>query len=157
MQRGLVGWLLVVVQAVLIVALVLLPPGSLWPTPAWVSGTGWAVSVLGGVWAVWAAVHLGDRLTPTPVPRGGGELRTDGPYAHSRHPIYTGVLLIVVGIALRNGGAPALVVAAVTIGFFHAKAAFEERLLAERFPNYPAYASVTPRFVPRPWRTSRQD
>ena len=156
MQRGLVGWLLVAVQAILIVAVVLLPPGSLWPTPTWVSVTGWTISLLGGAWAVWAAVRLGDRLTPTPVPRDGGDLRTGGPYAHVRHPIYTGVLLIVVGITLRNGGAPALLLTVVTVGFFHAKAAFEERLLTERFPGYPSYAADTPRFVPRPWRAVRR-
>ncbi|TVR30250.1 MAG: isoprenylcysteine carboxylmethyltransferase family protein [Nitriliruptor sp.] len=156
MRRGATGWLLVAVQAILIVALILLPPGSLWPTPTWVVGTSWAISVLGGAWAVWAALRLGDRLTPTPVPRDGGELRTDGPYAHVRHPIYTGVLLIVVGITLRNGSASALLLAVVTVGFFHAKADFEERLLAERFPDYRAYAADTPRFVPRPWRAVRR-
>jgi protein-S-isoprenylcysteine O-methyltransferase Ste14 len=151
MRRGLTGWLLVAVQAILIVAVVVTPSGSAWPTPAWVVAAGWAISLLGAAWAIWAAFGLGDRLTPTPVPRDGGELRTDGPYAHVRHPIYSGVLLIVVGIALRTGSALGLMLTMVTIGFFHAKASYEERLLTERFPGYPAYADVTPRFVPRPW------
>lgn len=154
MRRVLTGWLLVAAQAILIVALILLPQGSLWPTPTWLLRTGWAISLLGGAWAVWAALRLGDRLTPTPVPRDGGELRTDGPYAQVRHPIYTGVLLIVVGITVRTGSAVGLVLAAVTVGFFHGKVAFEERLLAERFPSYRDYAAGTPRFVPRPWRAN---
>jgi len=156
MRRGLTGWLLVGVQALLIAAVVLTPQGSSWPTPTWVVRTGWAISSVGAAWAIWAAFGLGDRLTPTPVPRDGGELRTDGPYAHVRHPIYSGVLMIVVGIALRTGNMLGLALTVVTVGFFHAKAAFEERLLTERFPGYRAYADVTPRFVPRPWRTTRQ-
>ncbi len=156
MRRGLMGWLLVSVQAALIVALVLTPQGASWATPTWVVGTGWALSSLGAAWAIWAAFRLGDRLTPTPVPRDGGELRTDGAYARMRHPIYSGVLLIVVGIAIRTGSALGLVLAVVTIGFFQAKVAFEERLLIERFPDYPAYAAVTPRFLPRVRRTGRR-
>ena len=156
MRRGLTGWLLVGVQALLIAAVVLTPQGSSWPTPTWVVRTSWAISSVGAAWAIWAAFGLGDRLTPTPVPRDGGELRTDGPYAHVRHPIYSGVLMIVVGIAVRTGNMLGLVLTVVTVGFFHAKAAFEERLLTERFPGYRAYADVTPRFVPRLWRTTRQ-
>ena len=146
------GWALVAGQVVLLVALVLTPQGTLWPTPPWVVGASWVVSGAGVVWAVWAALRLGDRLTPTPVPRDGGELRVEGPYAHVRHPIYTGVLLIVLGIALRTGSGVGLALGVVTVGFFHAKAAFEERLLADRFPGYARYAAATPRFVPRPWR-----
>ncbi len=40
MGRGLTGWLLVGVQALLIVAVVLTPQGSSWPTPPWVVRTG---------------------------------------------------------------------------------------------------------------------
>ena len=153
MERRMIGWLLVAAQAVLILALVLLPSGDAWPTPAWLEVTGLAMGGVGAVWAIIAALRLGERLTPTPVPRDGGQLRTDGPYAHVRHPIYTGVLLIVVGITLRSGSALVLALGLATLAFFHAKARFEEGLLAERFPEYRAYAERTPRFVPAPWRS----
>jgi len=91
------------------------------------------------------------------VPRDGGQLRTDGPYAHVRHPIYTGVLLIVVGITVRSGSGLVLALAAVTVAFFHGKARFEEGLLAERYPEYPCYAARTPRFLPAPWRRAVSD
>lgn len=149
-----IGWLLVAAQTALIAILVLLPSGDAWPTPAWLEVTGLAIAGLGALWALIAALRLGDGLTPTPVPRDGGRLRTDGPYAHVRHPIYTGVLLIVVGITLRSGSALVLALAVSTVVFFHAKARFEEGLLAERFPEYRAYAERTPRFVPAPWRRS---
>jgi len=152
MDRRTIGWLLVAAQAALILVLVLLPSGDAWPTPTWLEVTGLVIGGLGAVWALVAALRLGERLTPTPVPRDGGQLRTDGPYAHVRHPIYTGVLLIVVGITLRSGSALVLVLGVATVGFFHAKARFEEGLLAERFPEYRSYAARTPRFLPAPWR-----
>jgi protein-S-isoprenylcysteine O-methyltransferase Ste14 len=152
-----IGWLLVAGQTALIVALLLLPAGELWPTPSWLEWTGLAIGGLGGLWAIAAGLRLGDRLTPTPVPRDGGRLRVDGPYAHVRHPIYTGVLLIVVGITLRSGSALALALAVVTVAFFHGKARFEEGLLAERYPEYRRYAARTPRFVPAPWRRAVND
>lgn len=155
MHRALTGWALVAVQVALLVAVILLPDGTAWPTPPWVLAAGWMMSGAGVLWAVWAAVQLGDRLTPTPVPREGGALRTDGPYAYVRHPIYTGVLLIVVGIAVRTGSAAGLALALITVAFFHLKAGFEERLLGERFPRYHQYAATTPRFVPRLWRVGR--
>jgi len=156
-DRRTIGWLLVAGQVVLLVALVLLPMGELWPTPSWLERTGQAIGVLGAFWALVAGLRLGDRLTPTPVPRDGGQLRTDGPYAHVRHPIYTGVLLIVVGITVRSGSGLVLALAAVTVAFFHGKARFEEGLLAERYPEYPCYAARTPRFLPAPWRRAVSD
>ena len=38
---------------------------------------------------------------------------------------------------------------AVPVAFFHVKAAWEERRLAQRYDDYPAYARRTGRFVPR--------
>ncbi len=156
-DRRTIGWLLVAGQTGLIAALLLLPAGQLWPTPPWLEWTGLGIGVLGGSWAVAAGFRLGDRLTPTPVPRDGGSLRTDGPYARVRHPIYTGVLLIVIGVTLRSGSASVLTLAVVTVAFFHGKARFEEGLLAERYPEYRSYAERTPRFVPAPWRRAAGD
>jgi protein-S-isoprenylcysteine O-methyltransferase Ste14 len=156
-DRRTIGWLLVVGQTALIVALLLLPAGQLWPTPSWLEWTGLVIGGLGASWAIAAGLRLGDRLTPTPVPRDGGRLRTDGPYAHVRHPIYTGVLLIVIGITLRSGSAMVLALAVVTVAFFHGKARFEEGLLSERYPEYRSYAARTPRFVPAPWRRAVND
>jgi protein-S-isoprenylcysteine O-methyltransferase Ste14 len=52
---------------------------------------------------------------------------------------------------LRSGSLITLAVGAVTVAFFNAKAAWEEKRLAERYPGYAAYAARTPRFIPRPW------
>jgi protein-S-isoprenylcysteine O-methyltransferase Ste14 len=148
MDRARVGWLFVAVQVVLLAALVLLPRGDDWPVPGWLRGIAWGLTVLGLVVVVVAGLGLGRALTPTPVPNGRGGLRTDGLYRFVRHPIYTGVLGIVLGIAIGTGRWAGAALAAVTVAFFVVKARWEEARLVEAFPDYVAYAAATPRFVP---------
>lgn len=154
-NRRRTGWRFVAAQALLLVTLVALPGGDAWPTPAWLQIVG-LLAVVGGVALVAiAALRLGPSLTPTPVPNADGSLVTTGLYGHMRHPIYTGVLVAVVGVTVRSGSVAVLIVGAATIVFFHLKARWEEDRLAEHYPDYPAYAAATPRFVPRPGRQDR--
>jgi protein-S-isoprenylcysteine O-methyltransferase Ste14 len=148
-NRRAIGWMWVAGQVVVLVALVLLPGGDDWPTPDWLRLVAQVVFVAGLVVLVVASLRLGRALTPTPVPTASGRLQTGGLYRYVRHPIYSGVLLIVAGITLRSGSVIVLAVAAVTVLFFDRKARWEEARLAERFPDYGEYASRTPRFVPR--------
>lgn len=143
------------VQAALLVVLVILPDRSDWPTPGWVEAVGTILVIVGIVVVVAASRRLGSALTPTPVPRAGAALATDGWYARVRHPIYSGVLLVVAGLVAGSGSVVVLAVGVVTWGFFHAKAGWEERRLRAAHPGYDAYATVTPRFVPRLRRSPR--
>lgn len=144
-----IGWAFVGVQAVLLAALIVLPTGNRWPTPAALIVFGGVLIGLGLVAVAIAGLRLGPSLTPTPVPTAGGALVTSGLYQFVRHPIYTGVLLIVVGLIIRSGSLLTLAVGLVTFWFFNVKAQWEEAQLAERYPDYPAYAALTPRFIPR--------
>lgn len=135
-------------QIVLLVLLVVLPGRADWPTPSWLRTIAQVVFVAGVVVLIVAALGLGRALTPTPVPTERGELQTSGLYRYVRHPIYSGVLLIVAGITLRSGSWFTLAVAVVTLVFFDRKARWEEARLAERYPGYADYAARTPRFVP---------
>ncbi len=153
MNRSRTGWLFVAAQAVLLVTLVALPGNDAWPTPTWLRLLG-MTAVVGGVALVAvAALRLGPALTPTPVPTEAGSLTTEGLYRFVRHPIYSGVLAAVIGVTVRSGSLIVLVVGLLTIAFFHVKARWEEDRLTEHYPSYPAYAAVTPRFLPRPWRS----
>ena len=147
-NNAVIGWVFVAAQAVLLGALILLPSRADWPTPPWFRTTGWIVMMSGFVVMAAAALRLGTALTPTPVPSGRGALTTTGLYRFVRHPIYTGVLLIVVGLTMRSGSWISLVVGVVTVVFFDRKANWEEARLAETFDGYAEYASRTPRFVP---------
>lgn len=150
MSRSAIGWTWVAGQVVLLVALVVLPGRDDWPTPTWVRTVAQVVFVAGIVVLVVASLRLGRALTPTPMPTSSGALQTGGLYRFVRHPIYSGVLLIVVGVTLRSGSVVTLAVAVATVVFFDRKARWEEARLAERFPDYAEYAARTPRFVPRP-------
>ena len=148
MSRNAVGWTFVAAQVVLLAALVLVPQSDHWPTPTWVEVTALVLVAVGVLILAVAALRLGPALTATPVPVADGRLTTTGLYALVRHPIYTGVLLAVVGVAIRSGNVVTAIVAVATIGFFHAKAAWEERQLADHYADYADYADRTPRFIP---------
>ena len=151
MSPRLTGWAFVTAQVALIVALVMLPGRDDWPTPTWLRAVGNGLLIAGfGVIGI-ASLRLGSSLTPTPVPTAHGSLTTTGLYRYVRHPIYTGVLIIVFALTIRSGSLITLAVAVVTIGFFHVKARWEEQQLATRYPDYEAYAARTSRFFPRPW------
>ncbi len=152
MDERTTGWIFVGAQGVLLVALVLVPRQHHWPTPTWVDVLSVVLGVAGLAVAVSAALRLGSALTPTPVPSATGRLTTDGLYRYVRHPIYSGVLLVVVGLVLRSGSVAGVVVGAAVVVFFVFKARWEETRLTRRYPEYAAYAAHTGRFVPTPWR-----
>ena len=143
------AWALVVAQFGLLLLLVLLPTGSLWATGVltWVLG---GVLVITGISLVAiAGFGLGRSLTPLPIPKSDGELVTDGLYRFARHPIYTGVLITACGLLLAGASLGHLFAAAALYVVLATKAHFEEKLLAQRYSAYGAYARATGRFFPR--------
>ncbi len=148
MTEKTVGWLFVAAQAVLLIAIILIPGADHWDRPGWLMTLASVLTVAGIVIIAMGAFGLGSALTPTPVPRQTGELQTDGLYRLVRHPVYTGVLLAVCGVALGSGNLVQVVLLAATFGFFTVKARWEEQRLLERYPEYAAYAARTSRFFP---------
>ena len=77
------------------------------------------------------------------------ELRTDGPYAVTRHPIYTGLLGMLIGTVLLNGLGLTLALLVVGAVFLAIRIPIEERLMSETFPDeYSRYRDHVPRLVP---------
>ncbi len=147
-----IGWSFVGIQVVLLGALIFLPGSNDWPTPQWLRTLGTVVNVLGFALLIVAALGLGSSLTPTPVPKKSGQLTTGGLYRFVRHPIYTGVLMIVVALVATSGSWLHLAIGVVTVGFFTVKARWEEERLRLEYPEYDFYARATGRFVPMPFR-----
>lgn len=148
MSERTIGWAFVAVQALLLAALILLPGRNDFETPGWVRATADVVFWLGITLIVLAAAFLGRSLTATPVPLDRSELRTNGPYRWARHPIYSGVILVVIALSVRSGSVFAVAIGVATLAFFVVKSTWEERRLAERFPEYSDYAARTGRFFP---------
>jgi protein-S-isoprenylcysteine O-methyltransferase Ste14 len=117
----------------------------------WIELPGLAILVISTGFTLWARVRLGRMWSSTPnMLRADHQLRTDGPYAVTRHPIYTGLSGMLLGTVLLNGlGASLalLVVGAVILGM---RIPVEERLMSKTFPDeYARYRERVPRFVPR--------
>jgi protein-S-isoprenylcysteine O-methyltransferase Ste14 len=108
--------------------------------PSWIRWLG-APLIAAGVFVIgWGARSLGRNLTPGIEPLAGAGLVTSGAYAHVRHPIYTGVVLLLAGYTLAwSNWTLAAIVAVVSLQYFDAKARAEERWLMRRFPEYEVY------------------
>ena len=116
--------------------------------PDWIRWLGAAVMTAGAVVVAWGVRSLGKNLTPGTEPLPGAELITTGAYAHVRHPIYAGVVLLLAGYTLAwTNWTLGVVVGGIALQYFQAKAGAEERWLMERFPAYTAYMRHVPRRV----------
>ena len=110
---------------------------------------GWTLMGLALVIGAAAAFSLGGNLTPYPKPAKAGTMVEHGLYRVVRHPIYTAVIVGMIGIALRGGDWVSLALAIGLLPFFYAKSTFEEAHLVEHYPSYLEYQRRVPnRMVP---------
>ncbi len=109
---------------------------------------GAAAFVSGLALAVWARMHLGRNWGMPMTQKAEPELVTSGPYRFVRHPIYSGLLLGLVGTALATDFL-GLIIAVVLAGYFYYCASVEEQNLLATFPTaYPAYRLGTKMIIP---------
>jgi protein-S-isoprenylcysteine O-methyltransferase Ste14 len=109
---------------------------------------GTVVFATGVAVAVWARVILGRNWGMPTTQRLEPELITAGPYGVVRHPIYTGILLGVIGTGLVINFI-GLGIAVILCGYFVWAARVEERNLTQTFPSaYPAYRARTKMLIP---------
>ncbi len=114
----------------------------------WLLGIGLAIFVLGLTLAVWARVYLGRNWGMPMSRKADPELVTTGPYGKIRHPIYSGIILGMVGSAIAVS-LYWLVVVVVLGAYFLLSAVTEERNMAKLFPAaYPPYKHATKMLVP---------
>jgi protein-S-isoprenylcysteine O-methyltransferase Ste14 len=99
--------------------------------------------------AVWARLALGAMWSAAPTVKQAHRLRTSGPYAITRHPIYTGLLGMFLGSLLLAGAGRWIVAFPVYLVLLEFKIRTEERLMLAEFPgDYPRYRQRVPRLVP---------
>lgn len=123
---------------------------SLWRPTAALAFVAAAVTAIGLSVALWARATLGGNWSGMIVLKDRHELIDRGPYAFVRHPIYTGVLLMVVGTTAFWGTRDSVVMFAIIVVGLFVKARTEERLLTKHFPEaYPQYrARVRASIIP---------
>ena len=141
---------LVTIQFVLLAIIFFAPmPSPSASTPTWILELGSFIVWPGLGIVIFSIFKLGQSLTASPIPKDEGVLKTDGLYKWVRHPIYTGLMLTTLGIALEVGSVAKLFFVAALFVLFNYKAKWEEALLLERYAEYRQYMTTTGRFVPR--------
>ena len=124
------------------------PGGLVWPFVAGlvliVAGIGlraWSIATLGRFFQYWIKIQPGHRVV------------SGGPYRYVRHPSYTGIALVLAGLALASDDVWSLVAVAILGGTglavrIHA----EERQLTESLgAEYEHFAAGRKRLVPGVW------
>lgn len=100
--------------------------------------------------AFWARWHLGANWSGTVTLKEEHELIRTGPYRAIRHPIYTGILVALLGTAVANGEVRALLAVGVAWISFYIKARREESFLAQEFgTGFAEHLRHTGMFLPR--------
>lgn len=111
---------------------------------------GAVVLVVATLFTLWSRVSLGTMWTLDPVIKEQHELRTTGPYACTRHPIYTGMLGMLMGTALLSSLGIWLYYVLVGIIVAKIKIRFEERMLEATFGDrYREYRRQVGELVPK--------
>ena len=115
----------------------------------WVRVLGLAVLAASTVFTLWARFSLGTMWSNAPQVKDDHQLRTHGPYAVTRHPIYTGLLGMLLGATLLSGIGQWIVLFPVGLILFEVKIRMEEHLMLATFPDdYPRYRRQVPQLIP---------
>jgi protein-S-isoprenylcysteine O-methyltransferase Ste14 len=85
---------------------------------------------------------LRSSLSAFPQPR-EKKLATRGLYSWVRHPMYSGLLVLALGWVIHTGSVAALAACAPLWWLLKRKAALEDRLLSQVYPEHAHYASRT--------------
>ena len=116
---------------------------------AWAELIGLVVLLASTGLAIWARLALGSMWSVEPEVGGDRTLRTRGPYGVTRHPIYTGLLGMIIGTMLLAGGHELIALVVVALVLFEVKIYQEERLMVATFPDeYADYRRRVPQIAP---------
>ncbi len=116
------------------------------PAAFWI---GAALTVLGLSLSVWARRHIGGNWSGTVTVKRDHELIVTGPYARVRHPIYSGLLLALLGTAIARGQWQGLLGVLIAFMALWRKWRLEERWMQQTFGDaYERYRARTAALIP---------
>jgi protein-S-isoprenylcysteine O-methyltransferase Ste14 len=112
--------------------------------------SGCLLALAGAALVLGSRAELGPAWSFVPKADQGKGLVTTGPYRLVRHPIYLGLALLAMGVALAFGSWPALmIVLSGIVPTFAWRARAEEKLLSRTFgERYAAYRQRTKMIIP---------
>lgn len=108
------------------------------------------VTAAGLGFAIWARVHLGRNWSRAVSIKEQHQLIRGGPYRFVRHPIYSGILLAMVGTFLANGKVRGALAVVLVWFAWLVKSRMEEQFMVRSFgAEYEAYRRSTGALFPR--------
>ncbi len=118
--------------------------------PSWVFYLGIIIMIFGIMVRQWSIAVLGRFFSPTIGVQEGQKVVDRGPYRLVRHPSYTGILLILVGVGLAFQSLAAILVILLIFSVAYGyRMNEEEKVLAlELGDEYVKYAKRTKRLIP---------
>jgi len=110
---------------------------------------GVVLCVIGLGFCIWARLTLGRNWSGTVTLKEGHELIQRGPYRIVRHPIYTGLLVMIVATAIVMGHSVGVVGVLLAFVSFWIKLSYEEEVMLRQFPErYRDYQRRVKRLIP---------
>ena len=117
----------------------------------WRSGRllGAALTFAGFAFSIWARLTIAGNWSSDVQLKRNHELIVEGPYSWVRHPIYTGILLVLAGTALAVGEWRGVLAVALAASAFWRKLRLEEAVMRRQFgETYARYAARVPALIP---------
>lgn len=102
--------------------------------------------------AFWARAYLGRNWSGAVTVKVDHQLIRTGPYRWVRHPIYTGMILAMIGTAIARTEVRGLVAIVLLYAGFKIKSRIEEHTMMNTFgEQYHAYSQSTGAILPKLW------
>jgi protein-S-isoprenylcysteine O-methyltransferase Ste14 len=119
------------------------------PNSEFTGRAGLLLVFLGIAFAIWARVELGGNWSGRVTIKQGHTLVRRGPYTIVRHPIYSGLLLALLGVAIILGQIRGLLGVVILSLSFWLKSRIEERFMLEQFGDqYREYQRQVKALIP---------
>lgn len=107
------------------------------------------LTAAGIAFSVWARVHLAGNWSGSVTLKQDHTLVRDGPYRYVRHPIYTGLLMALIGSAIARDEWRGVIAVALAFAALWRKLGLEERWLTEIFgEDYRRYRREVRALIP---------
>ncbi len=113
---------------------------------------GVALTLAGMAFALWARFFLGGNWSMNVTVKENHQLVRSGPYAIVRHPIYSGLLLAILGTAIAEAEVRGLVAVILALIGWRMKSRVEESFMACQFGSeYAQYKREVKALIPFVW------
>jgi protein-S-isoprenylcysteine O-methyltransferase Ste14 len=99
--------------------------------------------------AVWAVVSMKEsKLRISPIPAKEARMIINGPYRVIRHPMYTSIIIGMIGLLIIHFSIIRLIMFLALIVVLIIKLNWEEKMLLEKFSGYKNYRERTNKLIP---------